>query len=76
MPSSATPGTSEPASRSGQRLAQPTYVQRKRQEANQFVDQLTDVVATDSSSPRFDAYTRQTFLDNVLRGGWPLAPGQ
>jgi hypothetical protein len=57
------------------RLAQPAYVRQKRQEANQLADQLTDVVATRTSSPRLDAYTRQTFLDNVLRGGWPLVLG-
>ncbi|MGD2145605.1 MAG: cellobiose phosphorylase [Anaerolineae bacterium] len=61
--------------REATRLAQPAYVQHKRQEANQLVNQLTDVVATHTSSPRFDAYTRQTFLDNVLRGGWPLLLG-
>jgi hypothetical protein len=57
------------------RLATPSYVQQKRREANQLVDRLTDVVATHTSSPRFDAYVRQTFLDNVLRGGWPLLLG-
>ncbi|MBU0702344.1 MAG: cellobiose phosphorylase, partial [Chloroflexi bacterium] len=57
------------------RLANPAYVRQKRQEAKQLADQLTDVVATGTSSPRFDAYTRQTFLDNVLRGGWPLVLG-
>jgi hypothetical protein len=58
-----------------QRLSHPDYVRRKRQESTQLVDQLTNVVATDTGSPRFDAYTRQTFLDNVLRGGWPLLLG-
>jgi hypothetical protein len=57
------------------RLAQPAYVRQKRQEAQQLVDELTAVVATHTSSPRLDAYTRQTFLDNVLRGGWPLLLG-
>ncbi|MGD2176323.1 MAG: cellobiose phosphorylase, partial [Anaerolineae bacterium] len=61
--------------REAARLAQPAYVQQKRQEANQLVDQLTNVVATRTSSPLFDAYVRQTFLDNVLRGGWPLILG-
>jgi hypothetical protein len=57
------------------RLARPAYVRQKRQEANQLADELTDAVSTHTSSPRFDAYTRQTFLDNVLRGGWPLILG-
>jgi hypothetical protein len=68
-------GHAERILREKARLAQPAYVQQKRQEARQLVDQLTDVVATHTSSPRLDAYTRQTFLDNVLRGGWPLLLG-
>ncbi len=57
------------------RLARPAYVAQKRGEAGQLAGQLTGVVATRTGSPRFDAYTRQTFLDNVLRGGWPLLLG-
>ncbi len=57
------------------RLARSAYVQQKRQEANRLVDDLTEAVATRTSLPRFDAYTRQAFLDNVLRGGWPLVLG-
>jgi len=68
-------GSAEPILREKTRLAQPAYVQQKRQEARQLVDQLTDAVGTHTSSPRLDAYTRQTFLDNVLRGGWPLLLG-
>ncbi|MGD8399281.1 MAG: cellobiose phosphorylase, partial [Anaerolineae bacterium] len=68
-------GHAEHILRERTRLAQPAYVQAKRQEARQLVDDLTDAVATHTSSPRLDAYTRQTFLDNVLRGGWPLLLG-
>jgi hypothetical protein len=68
-------GHAERILREKTRLAQPAYVQQKRHEARQLADQLTDVVATHTSSPRLDAYTRQTFLDNVLRGGWPLLVG-
>ncbi|MGC9468292.1 MAG: cellobiose phosphorylase [Anaerolineae bacterium] len=57
------------------RLSQPTYLQQRRQDANRLADTLTEAVDTRSSSPRFDAYIRQTFLDNVLRGGWPLLLG-
>jgi hypothetical protein len=68
-------GNIEQVYRERARLSRPAYVQQKHQEANQLADELTDAVATHSSSPRFDAYTRQTFLDNVLRGGWPLVLG-
>ncbi len=57
------------------RLARPAYVEQKRREADELVKQLTDVVRTQTASPLFDAYARQTFLDNVLRGGWPLLLG-
>ncbi|MGD8472792.1 MAG: cellobiose phosphorylase, partial [Anaerolineae bacterium] len=68
-------GNVEQVHRERARLAQPEYVRQKMQEARQIVNQLTDAVATRTSSPRLDAYTRQTFLDNVLRGGWPLLLG-
>ncbi|UCC88465.1 MAG: hypothetical protein JSV81_03915, partial [Anaerolineales bacterium] len=51
---------------------QASYVHQKRDEARSLVRRLTDVVGTQTSSPIFDAYCRQTFLDNTLRGGWPL----
>ncbi|MBN1259376.1 MAG: cellobiose phosphorylase [Anaerolineae bacterium] len=57
------------------RLAQPAYVQQKHHEARKLIEQLTGVIDTHTSSPLFDAYTRQSFLDNVLRGGWPLFLG-
>ena len=56
-------------------LAQAGYVQSKRREANELVNTLTDVVATKTSSPLFDAYCRQNLLDNVMRGGWPVLLG-
>ena len=52
------------------------YIHQKRQEAQQIARDLTDVVDTRTNLPIFDAYCRQTFLDNVLRGGWPLVLGR
>jgi hypothetical protein len=51
------------------------YIATRRASANQLVDDLTDVIATQTSNPVFDGYCRQTFLDNVLRGGWPTMLG-
>jgi hypothetical protein len=68
-------GSIEQVHRERARLSRQSYVRQKRQEANQLADELTDAVATHSSSPNFDAYTRQTFFDNLLRGGWPLVLG-
>jgi hypothetical protein len=57
------------------RIARASYVRQKRDEARSLAQRLTDIVGTKSSSFTFDAYCRQTFLDNVLRGGWPLIMG-
>jgi hypothetical protein len=43
--------------------------------ARDLAQTITDPIATQSASPLFDAYCRQTFLDNVMRGGWPLILG-
>jgi hypothetical protein len=57
------------------RLLSSGYIRRKRREARELTRELTDAIATKTSSPLFDAYCRQTFLDNVLRGGWPVLLG-
>lgn len=57
------------------RLTQAMYLHEKRAEANDLTQRLTDVVATQTGNPTFDAYCRQTFLDNVMRGGWPVILG-
>lgn len=44
----------------------------KREEACRLALDLTDAVRTCSASPLFDSYCRQTFLDNLLRGGYPV----
>ena len=47
------------------------YLSNKRSEAQAFVKNLTEPIATKSANPLFDHYSRQTFLDNIMRGGWP-----
>ena len=44
----------------------------KLEEARRLTLELTEPIRTASASPVFDAYCRQTFLDNVMRGGYPL----
>ena len=56
-------------------LSEDNYYQKKRLTANTLINNLTEPIATMTSSPVFDAYCRQTFLDNVLRGGWPVHIG-
>jgi hypothetical protein len=53
-------------------MATPSYVCQQHTAARQLAQSLTDKIATKTSNPLFDAYCRQTFLDNVLRGGWPI----
>ena len=56
-------------------LSEDNYYQKKRLTANTLINNLTEPIATMTSTPVFDAYCRQTFLDNVLRGGWPVHIG-
>ena len=54
------------------RLTQPAYIAAKRGEAQALIQGLTGPVEVRTGEPRFDAYCRQTLLDNILRGGWPV----
>lgn len=53
------------------RLRDPGLIVRKRAEARALAEQITQPIATRSAEPLFDGYCRQSFLDNVLRGGKP-----
>lgn len=57
------------------RLASPEFFAQKRAEGKALAQTLTDAAHTASANPVFDAYCRQTYLDNGLRGGWPLLLG-
>ncbi len=57
-------------------LTRTTYLGDKRQEANRLVRNLAEVISCRTGSPVFDAYCRQTFIDNILRGGWPIIFGK
>ncbi len=56
-------------------LLTPDAIQAKLQEARRLVLDLTNPIHTRSAFPLFDAYCRQTFLDNLLRGGYPVVLG-
>jgi hypothetical protein len=56
-------------------LTRATFLDDKRREANEIVLNLTEVISCRTRLPTFDAYCRQTFLDNILRGGWPIVFG-
>ncbi|MCM3694344.1 cellobiose phosphorylase [Neobacillus niacini] len=48
------------------------YLERKYEEAQNLVTDITKDVQTKTASPLFDAYVNQSYLDNVLRGGYPI----
>jgi hypothetical protein len=52
-------------------IAQPDYVQAKRAENARLLNDITQGLALHTGVPGLDAYSRQTYLDNVLRGGYP-----
>jgi len=48
------------------------YLAQKQKENKEVIAQLEQNIATSSSCREFDLYARQTYLDNVIRGGYPL----
>ncbi|PZD93030.1 cellobiose phosphorylase [Paenibacillus sambharensis] len=53
-------------------LASFDYIERKKQEAAGVVSRYTQDVETRTAMPQFDEYVKQSYLDNFLRGGYPL----
>ncbi len=53
-----------------------SYFENKYQEAKALTEDICKVIETKTASPVFDAYCKQTYLDNVLRGGMPLKLGE
>lgn len=54
------------------KLVSSDYVKNKYNEAKVLIRELTKDISTNTSSKLFDEYCRQTYLDNLLRGGYPL----
>lgn len=48
------------------------YIEEKEEEARRLVDSLVKDTFTKTSNNLFDKYIGQCYLDNVLRGGYPL----
>ncbi len=57
------------------RLSAPGVFDEKHRRAVELAQRITDGIATKTADPVFDAYCRQTFLDNILRGGYPVQIG-
>jgi len=57
------------------RLTRPQFFKDKREENKKIIEGLQEPVFTVSGEKSYDLYCRQTFLDNVLRGGYPVSCG-
>jgi hypothetical protein len=62
----------EKINRKAELLCTRQYITTKAQEAAELTEELTEDIATHTSSALFDAYCRQSYLDNFLRGGYPF----
>lgn len=52
-----------------------SYFEEKQEEAEGLIDELVDGIATKTASESFDVYCRYTYMDNLLRGGYPISLG-
>jgi hypothetical protein len=48
------------------------YIDQKRLEANNEIEDMLEEVHMESNFPIFDDYIKQNYLDNILRGGYPM----
>ncbi len=54
------------------RIADPGYLLKKRDENRAVLEELETDIDTRSSSREFDLYVKQTYIDNIMRGGYPV----
>ncbi len=52
------------------------YFKTKYEEAVSLTEELCKGIETQTASLEFDAYCKQTYLDNILRGGYPIKLGK
>jgi len=52
------------------------YIAEKHDENKQIITGIQSDILTKSSSQEFDNYCSQTYLDNLLRGGYPVSLGE
>ncbi len=64
--------SAEEINRLATKIAAPGYLEKKEEEAMHLVARYTADVKTHTSSPLFDQYVEQCYLDNFLRGGYPF----
>lgn len=54
------------------RITKSGYLKEKATENKELIGQLENNIATSSGSKEFDLYAGQTYLDNIMRGGYPV----
>ena len=59
-----------------QRVSSKKYFDEKKKENENVIKQLVEKIYTKSAKSEFDGYCEQTFLDNILRGGFPIVLGK
>lgn len=52
------------------------YFENKKKEADSLTNDLSSVIKTKTASEDFNAYCEYTYLDNMLRGGYPIKLGK
>lgn len=57
------------------RCSQVNYFDNKYEEAKQLTEELCKAIDTKTGNKVFDEYCKQTYLDNILRGGYPIVLG-
>jgi hypothetical protein len=53
------------------KITSPGYLAKKREENKSIIEKLQQDINTQSSCRGFDLYAKQTYLDNIMRGGYP-----
>jgi hypothetical protein len=48
------------------------YITQKKLENKKIIEELQQDITTSSSSMELNLYAKQTYLDNILRGGYPV----
>ncbi|MFH1387461.1 MAG: hypothetical protein ABIH50_07335 [bacterium] len=55
--------------------SEPRFFETKHAENEKLISDLCSFAKTNSASKKFDLYTQQTFIDNTMRGGFPINIG-
>lgn len=53
------------------KITQHGYFEGKKAENKRIIRELENDITTNSNSKEFDLYAKQTYLDNIIRGGYP-----